>query len=94
MSIGVMLGTAEKVGGGVVFCSQSVSSESLTTAGVASTLAGKRGQVWRIVARAAVFVEFGAAPDGAGSTRWEMPSGDVLELAVTQDGEKVAFATV
>ena len=92
MSIGIMLGTPERVGGAAVFYSQSITSESLTSAGTASTTAGKRGQVWRIVARAAVFVEFGAAPDGAGATRWEMPSGDVLELAVTVDGEKVAFA--
>ena len=92
MSIHAVLSRADNRGSASVIKSRPRASETLSTGGAASTIAAQDDEVWLITARADVYVSFGAAPDGTGSSRFFLPSGAVYPFAASASGEKVAYS--
>lgn len=94
MSINITLGEAGAVGVARLPVGAARASETLSSAGTASTAIARSNEVWTIVAEADVWVEFGTNPNGAGAGRWRMRAGHVRQFTVTAPGERVAFQTV
>lgn len=95
MSINITLGPAAVLGNAMLPYSIPRVSETVSTAGTASTATAQGGELWTVTAEADVFVEFAASPtpDGAGTTRHRIKSGQTRQFIARTSGERVAFAT-
>lgn len=92
MSIYVTIGAVATVNNVALQIAAPRAVQAMTAAGQASTIQASQGEIWTVVAEAAVFVEFGSNPDAAsGKMRRRMLAGERCEFAASANGERVAF---